>query len=523
MEQQLARGTVIDLGNSSIRYGKWQGQIPHIESTFHCALELNAEGQVSIGAQIHEGTCILIILIFFLKKKSHKIINQLKDSRPESVAAGLRSLSDPSLIIHLARNETVFDVSGEDLVQLFLAHAKLGPDTVVAVPTMFSLAEIAVVERAAWKAGASGSSNVVRSMTCVAAYLDKVFEEPEGSTVMVFDFGAGALSVGLVRLAAAGSGEEPKVVSVSGSCSLGGMDIDASVADYLARAFLRTTGRDVSGNARAMLRLRRAAEIAKRTLSAAHGTPITIDNVIEGIPFNTSLNREAFEIQCASLFHASLGPVAAVLASAELRPEQVDRYVMLGGSSAISKVKEIVRGFFGGREPTPIPYPNEAVSRGACALALSKSQRLQQQQQQQQQQQSFLHPVVHDLMPFAICVEGEGGAMVPVIKPNSAIPVQKSRILSAREDFQQGITIRLFEVISEAKANLIWAAELLIPRARAGMVEVEFTVSLETLSSIQVSLHVGDRKENYSIDLRMPVHNLPERGWSPKVHKRHRN
>merc|ERR1719483_1016302 len=184
----------------------------------------------------------------------------------------------------------------------------------------------------------------------------------EEKNVLVFDLGGGTFDVSLLTIADGVF----EVVATNGDTHLGGEDFDQRVMAYFMKLIKKKTGKDISNDKRATQKLRREVEKAKRALSSAHQTRIEIESLIDGADFSETLTRAKFEELNMDLFKNTLKPVQQVLKDAELAKKDIDEIVLVGGSTRIPKVQQLVKGFFNGKEPSRGINPDEAVAYGAA-------------------------------------------------------------------------------------------------------------------------------------------------------------
>merc|ERR1719163_437762 len=185
------------------------------------------------------------------------------------------------------------------------------------------------------------------------------------TNIMVYDLGGGTFDVSLLTL------DEGvfEVVATNGDTHLGGEDFDQRVIEFFVKKFKRKNKIDVKKNARALAKLRREVEKAKRQLSATHQVKIEIESFAQGMDFSETLTRARFEELNNDLFRKTLKPVATVLKDGGLKKSEVDEVVLVGGSTRIPKIQKLVKDFFGGKEPNRGINPDEAVAYGAAVQA----------------------------------------------------------------------------------------------------------------------------------------------------------
>jgi heat shock protein 5 len=346
---------------------------------------------------------------------------------------------------------------------------------VVTVPAYFDQAQRQATMDAGRIAGLKVERIINEPTAAAIAYgLNKV-ESGKERTILVYDLGGGTFDVTLMTV----DNGVFEVHATSGDTHLGGEDFDQRVLKYMAKQFQKSSGVDISSDAQAMQRLRKEVERAKRSLSSNHKVRLEIDSLKDGIDFSEELTRSKFESLNMDLFKKTLEPVAQVLKDAKMRKTDVDEIVMVGGSTRVPMVKQIVRDFFGGKQPNDSLNPDEAVAYGAAVLGGIIGG-----------QKDAADMLVLDVTPLSLGIETVGGVMTSIIPRSSTTPTRKSQVFSTNQDNQQTVTIRVYE--GERKFtkdnHLLGSFELTgIPPAPRGVPQIEVNFAVDVDSILEVT------------------------------------
>ncbi|KAL2969486.1 hypothetical protein AAZX31_15G084400 [Glycine max] len=321
-----------------------------------------------------------------------------------------------------------------------VAEAHLGhfvKDAVITVPAYFSNAQ----RQATKDAGKIAGLNVLRIISeptaaAIAYGLDRKGLRVGEQNVLVFDLGGGTFDVSLVTIYE----EMFKVKASVGDTHLGGVDFDNKLVNHLVNVFREKHKKDISGNAKALVRLRSACEKAKRILSSTAQTTIELDCLYEGVDLYATVTRALFEELNKDLFMKCMETVEKCLLEAKSDKIQVHEIVLVGGSTRIPKVQQLLKDMFSvngtTKELCKGINPDEAVAYGAAVQAAILSG------EGDKKVEELLLPVV---MPISIGFEGAGGVMSVLIPKNTAIPTKKERVCSTFYDNQKSLTVKVFE------------------------------------------------------------------------------
>ncbi|KAM5531093.1 hypothetical protein V8D89_015258 [Ganoderma adspersum] len=343
---------------------------------------------------------------------------------------------------------------------------------VVTVPAYFNDAQ----RQATKDAGTIAGLQVLRIINePTAAALAYGLDKPEGeSQIIVYDLGGGTFDVSLLSI------EDGvfEVLATAGDTHLGGEDFDNRVIDYLVALYRRKTGTDVSGDLHAMGKLKREVEKAKRTLSSQQAAHIEIEAFEGGNDFAETLTRAKFEELNMDLFRRTMKPVEQVLQDAKVKKEDIDEIVLVGGSTRIPRVQQLLKEYFG-KEPSKGINPDEAVAYGAAVQGAILTG-----------DGDYCTLGLVDINSLTLGIETTGGVMAPLIPRNTVVPTRRSQTFSTAADNQQSVLVKVYqgERPLTKDNHLLREFELGgIPPAPRGVPQIEVTFEIDSDGIMRVS------------------------------------
>ncbi len=469
----MAKTIGIDLGTTNSCVAVFEGGEPVVIA--------NAEGSRTTPS------------VVAFAKNGERLVGQVAKrqavSNPDHTIASIKRQMGTSYKVNInGKDYTPQEISAMILGKLKKdAEAYLGEtvtQAVITVPAYFTDAQRQATKDAGRIAGLDVKRIINEPTAAALAYgVDKENDQK----VMVYDLGGGTFDVSIIEM---GDGVQ-EVLATAGNNRLGGDDFDQKIIDWLIQSFKNDTGIDLSGDKTAMQRLKDEAEKAKIELSgittAAINIPFITADATGPKHLDYTLTRAKFNELTADLVEKTMGPVRQALKDSGLSINEIDKVLMVGGSSRIPAVQDAVKSFIG-KEPFKGINPDECVAIGACIQAGVLSG----------EKEGLL---LLDVTPLSLGVETQGGVMTKIIERNTTIPTKKSQIFSTAVDNQTQVEVNVLqgerEFARDNKQLGLFKLDGILPAMR-GVPQIEVTFDIDANGIVNVSAKdLGTGKEQH--------------------------
>ncbi|XP_073128475.1 heat shock cognate 70 kDa protein-like [Henckelia pumila] len=351
-------------------------------------------------------------------------------------------------------------------------------NAVITVPAYFNDSQRKATRVAGYISGLNVLRVIAEPTAAAVAYgLDNMFSSSEEKNVLIFDLGGGTFDVSILAM----DKSTFKVKSIAGDTHLGGEDFDSRMVNHFVKEFERKHRKDLSNNARALGRMRTACEKAKRNLSFMSHTTIAIDCFYDGVDFQCKITRAKFEELNMDLFEQCIGHVDKCLKDAEMDKKSIHDVVLVGGSTRIPKVQQLLQDFFDGKELCKSIHPDEAIAYGAAVQAANLTG---------QGNPEIQDLVLWDVTPLSLGIREINDSMSVVVPRNTTIPTKKEQGFTTTCDDQTSVTFQVYEgERPKASDNILLDKFVLseIPAAPRGVAKINVRFDIDANGILTVT------------------------------------
>ena len=373
-------------------------------------------------------------------------------------------------------------------------------DVVITCPAYFNDLQ----RKATQMAGKIAGLNVIRIInepTAAAIAYGLINEENKApKNVLIFDLGGGTFDVTILHI----DGTIFEVKSTCGDMHLGGEDFDNALVEHCIKEFKEETGKDISTNQKAIRRLKSECEKIKKNLSTQDEVTLDLDALAEGEDFQITIARPEFQDMCKSLFDKTLPIVETALKDAKLDKKQIDEIVLVGGSTRIPKIQQIVKEYFN-KEPSKKVHPDEAVAIGAAIQGAITNN---------VDEPGLEKLILLDVTPLSLGLELSSGKMDFLIKKNTTIPCENTQKYKTTKDKQNKISVKVYQgerLLAKENKYLGKLDITNIPPKPKGQVIVEVTFSLDINGSLLVTAKEKSGGQTSDLTIKMDTEMGEER------------
>ena len=380
-------------------------------------------------------------------------------------------------------------------------------NAIITVPAYFNDSQ----RQATKDAGRIAGLNVLRIInepTAAAVAYGLDHKNDKEKNILVFDLGGGTFDVSILNVCE----ETLEVKSTSGNTHLGGEDFDNKIMEYCIEEFKNETGVDISRNQKAIRRLKKHCEDAKKILSSARETTIDIESISEDEDMNIVITRTTFEERCKELFEKCFDSIKEALKDAGLTKNDIDDIVLVGGSSRIPKIQEMIKQYFNGKELCKDINADEAVAYGAAYQAASIGE--------EEEDDALEKLVLVDVTPLSLGLEIKGGIMSKIIKKNTPIPISKNKIYQTASDNQEEAKFTIYQGERKLVKDNVKIGEYTVKikgRGKAGEVKFKVDFSIDVNSVLHVNAKEINKDNEIKLDINAETMKMSDEEIEKKI------